>query len=294
MESLQAAVNRMWDELSPAERAVCQHLLKAPPEQLLYARAQELGDISGTSSATVIRAVQRLGYSGLPGLKQEIAETFTSVVAPEVRLRQRIERVGDDIGAIVDQVFDEALERVEHCRSLVDLPAYGTALSILAAANDVFVYGVGASESAARQFALKLNRLGRRSRIVTSTGFSLADDLLPLAQGDAVVVFFPSRRLREFEVLTDRARAVGAGTILVSDRLARKLANRVDAALAAPNTTTGITSESLTELIVGDALVQALAAVDEKRSVTARHELTGLRDKLLGKDASTSRQSPTS
>lgn len=281
IEQLRAVVRQLWDELSPAERAVCQYLVSCSPEQILFASANELGGATGTSNATVVRTMQRLGFGGLPGLKRALAAEFTSSVAPDVRLQQRISHVGQDLSAIWSRVFDEARERLDHCQRLWDPQGFQKALEVVANATSVLVYGVGASEPAARHLALKLGRRGHRARAGSATGFALADDLLSLGHGEAVVIFQPGRRLKEITVLIDRARAVGAGVILISDELGGAFADKVDAVLAAPHTPTGITAEPLTGIIVADALLLAIDSLDESRSVEHSHQLTALREQLL-------------
>lgn len=282
IEQLRAVVKQVWEELSPAERAVCRFLISAAPEQILFASAQELGSATGTSNATVIRTMQRLGFGGLPGLKRALATEFTSSVAPDVRLQQRISHVGHDLSDIWARVFDEAFERIEHCKRLFDQETFTRAVAVVAAAGSVLVYGAGASEPAARHLALKLGRRGHRARAIAATGFALADELLWLSHGDAVVIFQPGRRLREIDVLIDRARAVGAGVILVSDELGAAFEGKVEAVLSAPHTPTGITAEPLTGIIVADALLLAIDSLDESRSVAYSHQLSGLREQLLG------------
>ncbi|MBI0383304.1 MurR/RpiR family transcriptional regulator, partial [Streptomyces albiflaviniger] len=268
---LAAAVRDMWGELSASERVVAQYLVSAPPENLLFASAQELGAASGTSNATVVRALQRLGYAGLPALKRELAAGFTSETAPEERLKQRIARVGHDLDEIKGRVFDEAAERLDQCRRLLETDVLKQAVQTLADAREVVAYGVGASELAARHLVLKLRRAGRRARFVGATGFTMADELLSLGRGDAVVILHPGRRLREFTVLTDRARAVGAGVVLVTDVPTGPLATHADVVISAPHTPTGITAESLAGIVVMDTLVLALASLDEARAVEASH-----------------------
>ncbi|NUR84774.1 MAG: MurR/RpiR family transcriptional regulator, partial [Nonomuraea sp.] len=268
-EQLRTVVQQLWDELSPAERAVCQFLITAAPEQILFSSAQELGTLTGTSNATVIRTMQRLGFGGLPGLKRALANEFTSSVAPEVRLQQRISHVGQDLSAIWTRVFDEAQERLDHCRRLWSSEAFQTAVEIIAGAPSVFVYGTGASEPGAKHLALKLGRRGHRARAVATTGFALADELMSLAHGEAVVIFQPARRLQELTVIAERARAVGARVVTISDEL-----EVGDVVLAAPHTPTGITAESLTGMVVADALLLAVDAIDESRSVEHSHLLT--------------------
>ncbi|MFI6502096.1 MurR/RpiR family transcriptional regulator [Nonomuraea typhae] len=281
IEQLRAMVRQLWDELSPAERAVCQYVVSNSPEQILFASANELGRATGTSNATVVRTVQRLGFDGLPALKRALAGEFTSAVAPDVRLQQRISHVGHDLSAIWARVFDEARERIDQCRALWDADSFKRALELLVNASSTLVYGVGASEPAARHLALKLGRRGHRARTSSATGFTLADDLLALGHGEAVVIFQPGRRLKEITVVIDRARQVGAGVILISDELGGAFADRVDAVLNAPHTPTGITAEPLTGMIVADALLLAIDSLDENRSVEHSHQLTALREQLL-------------
>ncbi|MEU8991819.1 MurR/RpiR family transcriptional regulator [Streptomyces sp. NPDC048558] len=278
---LRAAVRDTWDELSASERTVAQYLASAPAEQLMFASAQELGAASGTSNATVVRALQRLGYAGLPALKRELAADFTSALAPEVRLQQRIAHVGRDLEGIWNDVFDETQERIDQCRRLTSADALKRAVEVLAEAREVFCYGVAACELAARHLALSLGRIGRRARFVGETGFALADPLLTLGQGDAVVVFQPGRRLAELNVVVERARAVGARVVFVTDELGEVFEDRVDAVLIAPHTPTGNTNEALTGLVVADALVLALTTLDETRAVEHSHQLTALREQLL-------------
>ncbi|MFE3459496.1 hypothetical protein ACFXKD_18285 [Nocardiopsis aegyptia] len=77
-------------------------------------------------------------------------------------------------------------------------------------------------------------------------------------------------------VLLERARQVGASSVLVTD----ELSDRVDAVLAAPHTPTGMTAEALTGIVVADALVQSVATADADRAVESSHELTALRARL--------------
>lgn len=278
---LRAAIRDQWEGLSASERAVAQHLVSAPVGQLLFVSAQELGAASSTSNATVVRALQRLGYAGLPALKRELANDFTAAVSPEERLKQRIAHVGQDLESIWADVFDEAQDRIDHTRRLTEPEALKRSVTALAEAREVFCYGIAASEPGARHLALALGRIGRRARFVSETGFALADQLLALEQGDSVVIFQPGRRLVELTVMMERARAVGAKVVLVTDELGEAYADRVEAVLTAPHTPTGITAESLTGLLVADALLLALATLDETRAVESSHQLTALREQLL-------------
>lgn len=291
---LRATVRDLWDELSASERTVAQYLVSAPVEQVMFASTQELGSASSTSNATVVRALQRLGYAGLPALKRELAADFTAAQAPDVRLAQRIAHVGGDLDKIWNDVFDETQERIDQCRRLVDTDALKRAVTVLAEAREVFCYGVAACELAARHLARALGRIGHRARFVGDTGFALADPLLSLAQGDAVVIFQPGRPLSELTVLVERARSVGARVVFITDELREAFEDRVESVLLAPYTPTGNTNESLTGLAVADVLVLALTALDETSAVEHSHQLNTLRSRLQTHPGNTRHGSGTS
>lgn len=280
LAELRSRIRNRWPDLSKAERTVSTFLANCTAERLLYGSAQELGVDSGTSSATVVRTVQSLGYTGLQDLKREVATVFSSSVAPEVRLQQRIEHMGAGIEEIWTHVWDEALDRVKLGGETKQFEAIAAAVELLMRSQHIVGYGVGSSGIAASNLVLRLNRIGRRARYVGSDGFRLADDLLLLGGNDVVVVFVPGRVTRDVEVVIQRAAAVGASTILVTDELASTLGLRANVLLLAPHTPTGMTSETLPAIVVGDVLVQALASVDRELAVETSHQLTGLREEL--------------
>jgi len=236
--------------------------------------------MSKTSNASVVRTLQTLGYSGLSELKQEIAAPLTSQVAPDVRLRQRIEHLGRDIDRVQQEIWSEAQALIEHARTLNADATLSSAVNLLVHARTVYCYGLGASQVAAEHLAIRLGRTGLATRHLSADGFSLADQLLHLGAGDAVVVFAPGRMTRDIEAILDQAHLVGAEIIVVTDHLHERLAQPVDVVIQAPHTPTGLTSESLTGLLIGDILVQGITVVGPDAALQASHTLNDIRSRL--------------
>lgn len=277
---LRARIRDHWDEFTPAARSVCRSLSESPPEQLLYLSAQELGIQSKTSNATVIRTLQALGYAGLAELKDKVAAPFQQVHREE-RLRNRMEMTGGDPKHVWDRVITEAIERIEFLNEHMVMDAYKEAVQLLLDAREITTYGFGANYVAAEHLTLKLRRLGRRSRCIQTAGFRLADDLLAIERGDVVIVIAPGRLIIDAETVIERARAVGAGIILLSEQaVAERLANDVTVAIHVPNTVTGITAEVLTTIVTTDALAQAVAAADTEKTLESAHTLETIRQQL--------------
>ncbi|TCM48117.1 MurR/RpiR family transcriptional regulator [Kribbella sp. VKM Ac-2568] len=277
---LRSRIREHWDAFTPAARSVCRSLSEISPERLLYLSAQDLGVESKTSNATVIRTLQLLGYAGLAELKDMVAAPFTQAHREE-RLRNRMEMTGGDPKHVWDRVIREAIERIEFLDEHLAMDSYKEAVRLMLEAREITTYGFGANYVAAEHLTLKLRRLGRRSRCIQTAGFRLADDLLAIERGDVVIVIAPGRLIIDAQTVIDRARAVGAGIILLSEQLvAEKLADDVTVAIHVPNTVTGITPEVLTTIVVTDALAQAVAAADTEQTLESAHTLETIRQQL--------------
>lgn len=280
LRELRARIREHSEGLSKAAQAVCRSLAEIKPEQLLYMSAAELGAETRTSNATVIRTLQSLGYSGLAELKGAVAGPFTTATPPAVRTRQRVESTGGDLQTLWDKVTGESIERIDLLRRNFSLEPFKQAVELMIGAREVIAYGVGASSVVADRLTLKLRRMGRRASSVGSSGFRLADDLLRIERGDVVVLFDAGRLLIDVEVLLDRARVIGASCILVTDELAEQLEDSVAVVLHAPGTPTGLSGETVTVMVLADALAQGVAASDIERTVEVSHTLTTLRQQL--------------
>jgi DNA-binding MurR/RpiR family transcriptional regulator len=274
-------VRAHWAKLSKVEKSVCNLLTARTVEWLLYASAAELAAESGTSNATVVRTIQRLGYRGLSDFKHEVATSFSNTVPPAVRLQQRIAHLGASVETIRDAVLTEGLEQLLLLRDLDQNENLATAVSLITGTGGTtHTYGIGISSTAAEFLAIQLLRVGRPSNHLAIGGFRFSDALLALRPGDVVVVLAPGRMTTEISVLLERAHAVDAQVILISDELLDTLRDRVAVGIYAPDSPTGTTSEVFTSLLICTMLVQAVAATDETRAVETSHTLTALREDL--------------
>jgi DNA-binding MurR/RpiR family transcriptional regulator len=269
-------------ELSAAERRVAEYLWKHPG-MIVLSTAGELGELSGTSDATVIRTVKSLGYSGLPELKRTVGRHVVSDT-PATRLRHRVEEAGDDSASQLDQLLAESVDRLTETRRLLTEPAFTQAADLLAGAREVLGYGLGIAELPMRYLATRLQRLGRRARSTSATGFRLADELLTLEAGDVFVLNAPERLLPDMTTALRHARTAGAGILLLTDSLGATLDSQVDVTLPAVRSSTGLTQEGLSTTLVLDCLLLAVAK-REPGAVSANTELlAGLRDRLAPRD----------
>jgi DNA-binding MurR/RpiR family transcriptional regulator len=279
-EPLADRIGRRIGELSAAERRVAEYLWKHPG-MIVLSTAGELGTLSGTSDATVIRTVKALGYAGLPELKRAVGRDVVSDTSPATRLRKRVEQAGGDTASLLDELLAESVDRLTETRRLLSEPAFTAAVELLAGANAVLGYGLGVSELPMRYLATRLRRLGRRARSTSATGFRLADELLTIEAGDVVVLNAPDRLLPDMTTLVRHARSSGAGVLLLTDSLGATLDSQVDVTLTAVRSPSDLTQEGLSTTLLLDCLLLAIAKKNPG-SVSANTELlASLRDRLV-------------
>lgn len=282
-DPLSERVKQRIGELAPAEQRVAEYL-RTHQGAIVFSTAGELGQLTQTSDATVVRAVKALGYSGLPELKRAVGQRVVGDTNPAARLRSRIEQAAGDTTALLDHILAESVERLTETRRLLDEADFEAAVDLIAGADEVLGYGLGPSELPMTYLAMRLRRLGRRARSTSATGFRLAEDLLPLTAGDVVVLSAPDRLLHDMESLLDHAHSVGARIVLLTDSLGAILADRVDLTLTAVSSTSLFTHEGLAAMLLVDALVVGVANRDPA-AVTANSELlTSLRTRIVPGD----------
>lgn len=266
--------------LSPSERVVAE-FMAAYPQVVVASSASELGERTGTSDATVVRATKALGYPGYRELKRELLGTITSRRDLAVAMDVRLDRVAGEDNQLA-LVLDDTIALLGRLRDGLDPAAWQRAVDAVVAAPAVMTYGIGPAGTVAEHLCLSLKRIGVRARGVTLTGFRLADELLSLDRDEVVVVFAPVRRFREITVLVERAAEVGAKVVLVSERLGTALAPRVHAVLATPQSTTSTASETTAGMVLAHALTLAVAAASRPGSVAALHTVNRLRAEVVG------------
>lgn len=278
--SLQERVAAYGAALTPAEGRLAAYMLRHPDE-VVVSSASELATLADSSDATVVRTAKSLGYAGFPELKKSLITSLSRRRNPAEVLNDRMASYkSSDKG--LGKALDDTIAMTEQMREEVSMADWAKSIELLSSAERVFGYGIGPATSLASFMTLSLSRIGIDTRLVSMSGFRLADDLIQLRQGDVMLIFAPLRLFREIDVAIDLANDVGAKVIVVTEALGLALASRVDAILTTPQTTTNSSSELAAGLILGHALVLAIAADKEEQSLQSLNRLNELRNRVSG------------
>jgi RpiR family carbohydrate utilization transcriptional regulator len=136
--------------LGPSERRVAQVILERPDSVTEWSTA-ELATEAGTSTATVVRACQNLGFRGFQHLRLEVARAVPTDTdtepAPDAHPLARI--------------FADAGDAISLGRASVDPAGIDAAVDVLAAARRLVLVGTGFSGPPLQDAAMRFATLGR-------------------------------------------------------------------------------------------------------------------------------------
>jgi DNA-binding MurR/RpiR family transcriptional regulator len=277
--SLDERIAASRPRLSPAEERVSD-FLRQHREEAVFLSAADIARRLDTSDATVIRAVQSLGYSGLPALKAELQDALRSRATPTLRLGRSIEELGDDPAMVLEHVLAAEMELLHDARETLRAPDFARALKLLVSADRVVIQGLGPNAPLGEYFAARLRRMRRPAVAIGARGQGLADALIDMRRGDVVIVLAYDRSSPEAELTLERARELKLPSILITDTLGLALAGKFTVALSARRAGGGMFHLSAMTVVVLDALLFGLAGQDRAAALAAAEELQDLRARI--------------
>jgi DNA-binding MurR/RpiR family transcriptional regulator len=269
------------DALSPAGRRVMAFIDQNRAVALARS-AMELAADTGTSDATVVRSVQALGFAGMNDLRQALLAAMATPSTPEDDMRRTLQDVGDNAAKAVDLVLDTHAQALQALRAGDSRPRIAAAIAALHPAARIVVFGIGPSAALAGYVCVLLERSGRRGKTLDTTGLMLADQLLDLRPGDAVLALAYGRAYREVVAVFAEARRLHLPVVLVTDNPDMALAKSADVVIAAQRGRAERVALHGTTLIALEAVVLGLAAADRRRAMESLQRLNTLRKAVAG------------
>lgn len=248
----------------------------------LASPAAELARRTRTSDATVIRAVQTLGFSGLPELRQALSASLQAGAAPAEGMRRTLAEIGHSAERAIASVLDVHEGGMRQLGSAAARAQMVEAVSVLHPAQRLVVFGIGPSAPLAQYAAFLLRRAGRKAEILDRTGIGLADQLLGLSSSDALLVLAYGPAYRELVALLDEAERLGIPIVLITDALEPEIVQRVRVRITVARGHAEHVALHGVTLVCLEALVLALAASAKDKAIGSLERLGKLRQALGG------------
>jgi DNA-binding MurR/RpiR family transcriptional regulator len=270
------------DQIGATGRRVAQFIADNR-EIVLASSAAELGARIGTSDATVVRTVQALGFEGIADLKSAILDSLAVASSPAADMRRTLADLEKSTDDALDAVLRAHADGMKVLSSNTFRGQIASAIHALDAAQRVVVFGIGPSAGLASYVSILLARSGKRSFALNSTGSMLADQLLDLRSGDALLVMAYGRLYSEVATVFDVAVRLKLPTVLMTEAVDTPLAKKADVAVAVPRGRPGNVALHGATLVALESIVLSLAAAKKDDALSSLDRLGELRRSIAAR-----------
>ncbi len=271
-----ARIQTLLPTLQPSERRVAEVFL-ARPEWTIEASSQEVGDAAGVSRATVVRACQRLGFTGYPQLRVLLARDLGidrgTGGPPTSAFREFYRTVADSLDVMTALLDDASVER---------------AVTLLVAARRILVTGNGLSAPVAAEAAMRLTAVGRPAEAPPDHLTQQVQARL-LGAGDACLIVSGTGSTEVSLRVAKAARAAGAPVVALTAFARSAIADLATVTLVSGMRQTSFTDEitrsvRVPQTLLVNALVQAVVARDPGAAAATQARLLEIIGGALAED----------
>jgi len=203
-------IARERPRLPSAERRIADFVLQRP-ESVITMNMADLKVVVGVSDPTIVRFARRLGCRGYAELKVRLAQSL----APAAPFSHEAILPTDSVEAAVLKTLRNSINSLRRFEQDCDAAAVGRAADLMLMAHEVFLFGLGISQTIAYDAEHKFLRVGIRCRLIEGQQRQ-ALVATTVRREDAVVLLSHSGETRALVQSAATARTRGAHTIAVT------------------------------------------------------------------------------
>lgn len=269
-------------QLSPRLLAVVSYI-NDNREVVLERTAMEIAAATQTSDATVVRAIQALGFAGLRELKQTMERWFGPSITSSEKMLSTVNALSCDVNSSIDFVLEGHQRACEVLSRPANRAAVAQAVALLSEARQVAIFGIGASGILAEYTGRLFSRIGLPSCVLNRTGFSLAEQLISLQRGDVMIMMGQKSPHREGMTALREARRLGIPTILLTQAVDSRFSQEAQVVIDVPRGgDNGRVPLHGTVLVCLEMLVLSVATTTPQRTMKSMKRINELH-KAIGK-----------
>ena len=242
--------------LTETEKEIAQYIIEHP-ELVLDDSAMKLGEKTHSSSAAIVRFAKKLGYSGFPQLKIELAKDLVEQI-PEV---DNLLHSGEDMVTLMNKAHHSQIVTIDKTYQLLSASTLEDVVKALEQAKHIYLFGVGGSAIVCDDFRHKLMRIGKASSYYPDIHLQMT--FVPtMTQEDLAIFVSYSGETKGVVTASKWAKEMHIPSVAITQSAYNKLGKLVDHVLTIPSQEQalriGAMSSRYSSLIIIDLLYYGL------------------------------------
>ncbi len=264
-------IKQSYENFTDGEKLIADYLL-SNKESIINLSAKEIGDITNTSAATVVRFSKKLGFDSLNEMKLKL-----SISLKDNEETSNFEYLDKDLETkdIIYGIKNSIDVVMEKTVKLIEEEELEKATDLLIGAKDIYIYSVGVSALVGLDFYYKLSRINKRCIAHTDTHLQITSSIL-MQPGDVAVAISYSGNTREVIKCVENAKKLNIPVISITKAsMNNELENLSDITLKIP-----FVEKSLREGAMSSRISQ-LAVIDMLFIGMVKNNLKEIEEKLI-------------
>ncbi len=254
---------------SSAEKELIRQL-NENPKKFVGKNLKELSEMTYTSQATIYRLCRKIGFKGYKEFQQALI--FENAIMQEsARTSMKDIEPGLSTDEIINQVSMKNMDSLEKSMKLVKSEDIEKCVSLIENARCINMFGVGSSLLVARDFYLKLIRIGKLCNICDDLHAQLLCSKT-IEKNDIAIVISYSGLTPEMIECAKTAKERGAKVIAITRSYGSKLAKYADVVLGVAATELIIRSGAMSSRIAQLNMVDILYVAYVDRHYEELHD----------------------
>lgn len=268
--SFNTLVSTRCNELTQTELRIVE-FIQGNRESFVNMSTANLAKTVGVGEASIIRFTKKLGYKGLPELKNQLRGEIEEAPAPQFTTVTSMDETTDSMQEIASQLAQSTHTAISDTLMLQSEETLDKVAAQLNEASHIYFYGIGMSAISA------LHAKYRFMRVMSNVDALVDNHTLILNsnnvnEGDVVIAISHSGESKDTIDALKRVKERGATTIVISKFERSSLSQHADVILLTGGTSNPYESDSSTitaaQTYVLDLLFNGLVFVSQGRSIS--------------------------
>ncbi|GAA0091849.1 MurR/RpiR family transcriptional regulator [Paraclostridium bifermentans] len=252
-------IKQNYEDFTDSEKLIADYLL-SNNESIINLSAKEIGEITNTSAATLIRFSKKLGFESLNEMKLKLSISLRDIKEKSdfEYINKKLETT--DIIYGIKKSIDKVMEKTVNLIQEEDLEK---AIELLSKAKNIYIYSVGVSGLVGQDFYYKLSRINKRCIAHVDTHLQITSSIL-MEPGDVAVAISYSGTTKEVIKCVENANKNNVPVISITKAsISNKLEDLSDITLKVPyvekSLREGAMSSRISQLAIIDMLFIGMA-----------------------------------
>lgn len=230
MLNLANKISDVYPNLNKTSKLIADVYFKEP-RIFLNKNLQELGTITQTSGASVVRFCRKLGFKGFKDFQIACAQEMPN---KQDAMVDTIINTNDEPTSVLYKLQLSLGKNIADIGKTIDHKSLDAAVDLMRSAQQIYVTGEGASGLAAQDLFYKLIRSGKNVNFVQSSHIAL-EQVANINKEDILIVFSYSGLTQEPLLMAKQAKKNNAKIVAVTRIQDSPLKNMADTVITLPS-----------------------------------------------------------